>query len=139
MKINKFNSFKEAKKNHWRVSEEAKKNIISKEDVIEIFIEVFDMVDCYDIDEAFFHPNTTEWANNDWSDPDSKEDPSYCVLGYDITISTSDSSGTKLKNLKNYSNIIQEFVMALNRFNEIYKPSHIEYELDGDIRLIIKP
>lgn len=110
-----------------------------KDDLLFIFAHTFDLSAGYIIDNVYFHPETNEYAGNDFSSPNSNIP--YCVKGYAIDIQHSFYNQSELEDFNKYLLIVNELKSDLDRFMDIYGFSYIGFAINASsmISVIIKP
>jgi hypothetical protein len=106
-----------------------------------MFAHTFDLCSQHSIDIIYFDPISDEWANNDWSNPNSPYHPDECIVGYCLNIHHGFYNETDAETFDKFIEIITELKSDMDRFKSIYNPSYIGYinSHSDIIEIAIKP
>ena len=114
-----------------------------EKDIELFFAHTFDLCESYVInDDVFFNPNNNEWANNDFSNPNSEYHPDRCDKGFSVSLHHDFYDTVEdVKDFKKYVRILNELESDLDRFIETYNPKYLEFCMNTDsiMQIIIRP
>jgi hypothetical protein len=126
--IKRFNEDKEEKKS------------FDKDELEFVFGHTFDLAESHEIDTVYFG-RSREWANNDFSNPDSEYHPSECIVGFSIEIEHDFYETADLNDFEKYTQLLNELKNDIERFKSIYNPSDLFFEerSNNSILILIRP